>query len=72
MLSAIGSASHSEEIELAKREWLKEHVGDITAHFVNKTEDKVNITKLYPSFSNHLLVDDRVKALDPWIAKGGI
>lgn len=72
ILSAVGSSSHTEEIELAKREWLKEHVGDITAHFVNKTQDKFNITKLYPSFNNHLLVDDRVKALDPWIAKGGI
>lgn len=72
ILSAVGSSSHSEEIELAKREWLKEHVGGITAHFVNKTEDKFNITKLYPSFSNHLLVDDRTKAVDPWIAKGGI
>lgn len=72
ILSAVGSSSHSEEIELAKREWLKEHVGGITAHFVNKTEDKFNITKLYPSFSNHLLVDDRTKAVDPWITKGGI
>ena len=72
ILSAIGSSSHSDEIERAKREWLKEHVGNITAHFVNKTEDKFNITKLYPSFSNHLLVDDRTKAVDPWIAKGGI
>jgi len=72
ILSAVGSSSHSEEIEQAKRDWLKEHVGDITAHFVNKTEDKFNITELYPSFTNHLLIDDRVKAVDPWIAKGGI
>ena len=72
ILSAIGSSSHSDEIERAKREWLEEHIGNITAHFVNKTEDKFNITKLYPSFSNHLLVDDRTKAVDPWIAKGGI
>lgn len=72
ILSAIGDSSHAAEIELAKREWLKEHVGDITAHFVSKTENKFNITKLYPSFSNHMLIDDREKSVDPWIAKGGI
>lgn len=72
IISAIGSSSHTVEIEQAKRDWLKEHVGDIKAHFVHKTEDKFNITKLYPSYTNHVLIDDRHKSLIPWIANGGI
>lgn len=72
ILSAIGKTSRHLEIEQAKREWLKEHVGDITAYFVNKTENKFDITHLYPSYTNHILVDDREKSLDPWIKKGGI
>jgi hypothetical protein len=27
---------------------------------------------LFPSFQTHVLVDDRDKSLDSWIAKGGI
>ena len=72
ILSAIGSTSHSKEIEQAKRDWLKEHVGDITAHFVNKTEYKFEITQLYPSFTTHILIDDRDKSIIPWIANGGV
>lgn len=72
ILSAIGSTSHSKEIEQAKRDWLKEHVGDITAHFVNKTEYKFEITQLYPSFTTHILIDDRDKSITPWIANGGV
>lgn len=72
ILSATGNTSKALEIEQAKRDWLKEHVGDITAHFADKAENKFNVTKLYPSFNTHLLIDDRDKALTPWIAKGGI
>lgn len=72
ILSAVGSTSHTQEIERAKRDWLKEHVGEIDAHFVNKTENKFEITKLYPDYQNHILIDAREKSVDPWITNGGI
>lgn len=72
ILSATGDTSKAAEIEQAKRDWLKEHVGDIPAHFSQEAEIKYETMKLYPSFQTHVLVDDRDKSLDPWIAKGGI
>lgn len=72
ILSAIGNTSKVIEIEQAKRDWLEEHVGNIESHFVNKTENKFEITKLYPEYQNHILIDDREKSIDPWIDNGGI
>ena len=28
--------------------------------------------KLFPSFTSHVLIDDRLKSLDPWIENGGV
>lgn len=72
VLSSIGSSSHADYIKQAKLEWLEDHVGTIDSHFVNKTENKFEITKLYPDYHNHILIDDREKSVDPWIANGGI
>ena len=72
ILSATSDTSKAAEIEQAKRDWLKEHVGDIPAFFSKKAETKYQTIALFPSFQTHVLVDDRDKSLDPWIAKGGI
>ena len=72
ILSATGDTSKAAEIEQAKRDWLKEHVGDIPAYFSQEAETKYKTMSLFPSFQTHVLVDDRDKSLDPWIAKGGI
>ena len=72
ILSATSDTSKAAEIEQAKRDWLKEHVGDIPAYFSKKAETKHETMVLFPSFQTHVLVDDREKSLDPWIAKGGI
>lgn len=72
ILSATSDISRAAEIEQAKRDWLKEHIGDIPAYFSKKAETKYETMELFPSFTNHILVDDRDKSLDPWIAKGGI
>jgi ABC-type sugar transport system substrate-binding protein len=72
ILSAAGDSSNAEEIERAKREWIKEHIGDVEVHIVDKAENKFTVTKQYPQFQNHMLIDDRKKAIDPWIDNGGI
>ena len=72
ILSATSDTSKAAEIEQAKRDWLKEHVGDLPAYFSKKAETKYQTMALFPSFQTHVLIDDRYKSLDPWIAKGGI
>lgn len=72
ILSATGDTSKATEIEQAKRDWLKEHVGDMPAYFSQEAEMKYKTMALFPSFQTHVLIDDRDKSLDPWIAKGGI
>lgn len=72
ILSATGDTSQAKQVELAKRDWLKEYVGDIEAHFSDKAENKFKTTLLYPEYQTHILVDDRNKAIDPWIKNGGV
>lgn len=51
-----------------KREWVVKHLGkDIVVHVVRKSEDKKQFAK-----ENHILIDDREKSINPWIANGGI
>ena len=72
ILSATSDTSHKEEVERAKREWLQQHVGDIPAYFSERAEFKYQAMKLFPSFTSHVLIDDRLKSLDPWIENGGV
>ena len=72
ILSATSDTSHKEEVERAKREWLQQHVGDIPAYFSERAEFKYQAMKLFPSFTSHVLIDDRLKSLDPWIGNGGV
>lgn len=68
--SAVGDSDHIELIEVAKREAVKEHFGDIKCFFVNKVEYKH--TMMQQGYDNHILIDDREKAIDAWNANGGI
>ena len=72
ILSATSDTSHKEEVERAKREWLQQHVGDIPAYFSERAEFKYQAMKLFPSFTSHVLIDDRLKSLEPWIENGGV
>lgn len=53
-----------------KTEWVRKHLGDsyaATARLVPDAKDKAQYAK--PTV---ILIDDRAKAIDPWVAAGGI
>lgn len=53
-----------------KRMWVRKHLGDETAniaHFVRDARDKAQFAA-----PTHILIDDRHKAIDPWVEAGGI
>lgn len=67
ILSATG---HHHNAENEKREWVRRHLGDRfanTAIFVTSASDKAQ----YASPTS-VLIDDRAKAIHPWIDAGGI
>jgi 5'(3')-deoxyribonucleotidase len=67
ILSATG---HVRNAATEKREWVHTHLGNHyadTAILVDKAVDKSNF-----ACSNCVLIDDRSKAIDPWIEAGGI
>lgn len=71
ILSAVGDTKHIKEIEKAKKEWIKEYLGPkVKCFFVDKVENK-SIKKL-DGYSEHILIDDRKKAIDAWNKAGGI
>lgn len=66
ILSSVGEM-YPECVIKQKRAWLAEHVsGDIVSHFVNKSEHKARYAR-----DNTLLLDDRAKSVDPFLAAGG-
>lgn len=66
ILTATGR--HNTAAANQKREWVKDHVGtNIKVNVVNKAEEKRQYAK-----SNHILIDDRTEAINPWIDAGGI
>lgn len=70
ILSAIGDSNHIKEIKRAKRNWVKEHLGaHIPCYFVDKVRNK-HLMKL-DGYKEHILIDDRKKAIDAWRAAGG-
>lgn len=70
ILSATGYVNKYEVLS-AKLDWVKKHLGsDIEVKFVDKVEHKH--TKKNQKFDNHVLIDDRVKAIDAWVENGGI
>jgi hypothetical protein len=67
ILSATG---HVKNAANEKRDWIRKHLGEHyanTAELVTKAPDKANFAGL-----NCILIDDRAKAINPWIEAGGI
>lgn len=67
ILSATG---HHRNAANEKRDWVRRHLGERYAHtalFVTSAAEKAR----YAS-SDSLLIDDRKKAIEPWIEAGGI
>jgi len=65
-LSATGHTNfkHTQD---QKRRWLDEKFGNIPAIFVKNAADKKK-----EAAEHHILVDDKAKAIDPWVKAGGI
>lgn len=68
ILSATGNINQK-DVERAKRDWVKKHIGAIDVYFVPKIEDKPKM--MQKSFDVNILIDDRQEAIDAWNAKGG-
>jgi hypothetical protein len=67
ILSATG---HTKGAANEKREWVRKHLGDHfadTAIFVRSATDKAQYAT-----PDSILIDDRKKAIDPWIEANGI
>ena len=67
ILSATGHVMNAKE---EKRDWVKRYLGDTTAGMALFT--RAASEKCQYAASNHILIDDRAKAIDPWIEAGGI
>lgn len=50
-----------------KRNWCKRHFGNIVVKTVQDSHQKAQFAT-----PNSILVDDRLKSIDPWVAAGGI
>lgn len=69
ILSAVGNI-HVDVALREKTEWVRMHLGDNTAEkaiLVRKAIDKA-----LHAAPRHILIDDRSKAIDPWVEAGGI
>jgi len=51
-----------------KKKWIIDHFGnDIVVNVVERSEEKAKFAD-----DNYILIDDRKKSIDPWVAAGGI
>jgi hypothetical protein len=65
ILSATGHVGNATQ---EKHEWVKRHLGaDVKVHLTRKSSDKAQFAA-----PNHILIDDRKKSIEPWVAAGGI
>lgn len=67
ILSATGFVNNA---KVEKRAWVTKHLGSTAggmALLVRSASDKAQYAA-----PNHILIDDREKAIDPWVAAGGI
>lgn len=64
ILSATGHVGNAVK---EKHVWVKRHLGEVTTHLVSKSPDKAKF-----AMPHHILIDDRAKSIDPWVAAGGI
>ena len=65
ILSATGHVGNAEQ---EKREWVPTYLGaGVTVNLVRKSSDKAQYAK-----PTAILIDDREKSIEPWVAAGGI
>ncbi len=65
-LSATGRSRHKETAD-EKRRWLDDKFGNVPAIFVKAAAEKHK-----EADKHHILIDDKMKAIDPWVNAGGI
>lgn len=65
VLTATGYTPHDAAEQ--KRRWYAAWRPDLTVHIVSKSPDKAAF-----AHPRAILVDDRAKSIDPWVAAGGI
>lgn len=68
ILSAVGRVN-VDEVATAKIHWLRRNGINCPVMFVDKVENKA--TRMLPGYASHVLIDDRARAIDAWIAAGG-
>ncbi len=64
ILSATG---HVGNAVAEKHEWVKHHLGNVPTHLVKNSKDKAQFAT-----ATSILIDDRTKSIEPWLAAGGI
>ena len=52
---------------LEKSLWVRRYLGDVKLHLVPRSGDKAKFAA-----PNHILIDDKVASITPWVAAGGI
>ncbi len=65
ILTATGTSAKS--VADQKSRWVKKHLGNNVVHIVERAEEKQKFAG-----KNHLLIDDKKRAIDPWVAAGGV
>lgn len=66
----LSSTGYTHRAEEEKRAWVKKHFGDKAAKaalFVRQSKEKSKYAD-----DRSVLIDDRSKSIDPWVAAGGI
>jgi len=66
----LSSTGHTPRAAEEKREWVKKHLGYEAAKralFVRQSKEKSKYAN-----EHSILIDDRSKSIDPWVAAGGI
>jgi 5'(3')-deoxyribonucleotidase len=67
-ISILSASGHTpSDAPMQKRRWVRRHFGDYHVEVVAKSPDKAAFAT-----PTSILIDDREKSLDPWIAAGGI
>jgi hypothetical protein len=65
ILSATGNSKFGGASQ--KKKWVKKNLGNPKVNLVQKAEQKAKFAA-----PNHILIDDKEKAINPWIESGGI
>lgn len=66
VLTAAGNPEYNADQQ--KRRWVSENIGpNVKVNVTRKSRDKAQYAD-----KNHILIDDKEKSINPWIAAGGI